>query len=309
MRRAAIAVACSLHVISMFAGVTPPTKLIGPDLTVQKPVVTTGEVGIEVASWRASWLVRNAGNQASPATQLKVVCTTVYVEGKGGCADPQTVAIPPLAPGDSFNAQAPGVFMLTWNGNQKQQFRFSLVATANPTHAFKELDERNNQVSFTVENFQGTPQPPTAIAPTTTASTSLPPKSNAAPAASSTAAASSQPAFTKLLPHMELTTDPKNWSFKAPFWVILKNVDATLDAKDVVVTAKCEAKPPASPLVPCLFVAAPPSLTIPSIPHGSFKALYQIQPPSDWGVTGSRLTFHVEKDKAIANDLVLNTIP
>lgn len=301
MRRTAIAVAFSVSVLSLFGDVKP-AHLIGPDLVVQKPAITTSASGYSViTTWTAAWSVRNAGNQPSPATQLKVACTPVYLEGDGGCTSAvQMVAVPPIAPGDSFSAQA-AVFFVHGIMTPAHRYRFSIVATVNPTHAFKELDERNNQTSFIVENFQGAPPPP-VVTGGGAVSSSAPPRSNAGPEVSA-----GNPTNQKLLPHMELTTDPKSWSFNAPFWVVLKNVDPTIDAKDVVVTAKCEAKT-ASGLTGCLYAPGPASLTIPSIPHGSFKALYQVQPPSTYGVAGTRMTFHVDSRTAIATDLVLNTI-
>lgn len=308
MRRIVVVAAVALAALPTLADVTPG-QVTGPDLMVQKPVVTQSPwTGWTPSSaWSATWVVRNVGSHSSPATQLKVTCTPIYVEGKAECATPQMVSIPPLAAGDSYTTPATGVFGVVWNGTQTQRWRVSIVATVNPMHTFAEIVERNNQVGYTIENFEG----PAQSADSSTVSKYLPPPKTSAASPINTAApqVSTTPAVSQILPHMELTTDPKAWSFKAPFWVVLKNVDSSIDAKNIVVTAKCVSQgatltDPCGPIVSDSHA----STTVPSLAHGSFKALYQIDASSWIGLDTvsamtSKITIHV--NNANATDLVL----
>jgi len=292
MRRivGAAAVACALSV-SLFADITPQ-KLIQPHLVVGQPAV----VGPNV-----TWVVRNTGNSGSAGTQLKGTCTAVYTEDpvRAYCSRPwATVAVPPLASGDSFTATVTDLLHIE-KKTYPPRWRFSLGATVTGTGI-----NTRNEANFIFENFQGPPPPP----PPATAT-----------AGSNSAQVSPPPQFPSG-PKMQFATDPVQWSVSAPFWLVLKNVDPAVDANNVVVTYKCELQPvdqPAKP-VPCAAaLPIPATWTVAAIPHGSFKALYQISnsiwPGSQWTGPGSpppkyqglRLTFHVTN--GIAPDFVLSS--
>ncbi len=313
---------CAILVFSLFPLTSaaqgrktqPVLGLALPDLVIEAPVVSD-QPGYVSAKWKVS----NAGAQTSPASHVEIRCTANYVEGKKSmCGEsPRTMDIPPLAKGDSYMVAVDDAAWIE-SKTAPPRYRFTIVAKVDPSNKIKEANEGNNQVSYTAENFQGPPPAKPVVRPSGT----VVPAQKKEPDVKASAAGP----LVKVVPHMKLTTDPPTkFDPGKPFWIVLTNIDPAVDAKQITVTMACETeKLGAGPYGGFGFVSCDSvgnfdlpqvdwSTTVGPIPHGKFKALYEIKPPigphaggfGGAGSAGIKLTFHASD--AICTDLVLDS--
>jgi len=307
-----------------------PLLADSPDLVIEGPVVGA----MNAMSWmNVAWTVRNIGVNPSTSTQIEVTCASVYVEGKQTqCgSSPVRVDIPPLAHDDTYVAKTDQLAFIE-NPKGAPLYRLTLKATIDPDKQVPELNEFNNQLSYTAQNFQG-PVPSGKPMPASTnvggpSSGTVPP-----PNTTGKAQAATKP-VAKVQAHLKITTDPSPWDPMKKAWIVVKNV-GQIASPAAALTAECEmevAKMSEQPKfetchgyqdligATLIFPDAPDSAAVPALNPGQFKAIYEIGPADGpkWLVTlkgsfgyfyGSRTRFKIKGDGVFAQDLVVSTIP
>ena len=328
MRKTRLCTVLALCLLAVSAQAQPkkgPPPADSPDLVIQGPDV--GDT--KAMSWMSvAWTVRNIGQKPSTSSQIEITCAPVYVEGsQTQCGDsPVRVDIPPLAHDDTYVVKTNALAFVE-NPKDTPLYRLTLKAIVDPDKQVAELNEFNNELIYTAQNFQGPvpsgkPMPPSSNSGSVSSGSVPPPPKKGAQAASKP--------IGKVAAHLSITTDPSPWDPAKKAWIVVKNV-GQIASPAATLIANCEMSlsgPSGKAVDTCypingpfgqpqvLYPDAPYSAPVPPLNPGQFKAIYEIGPASGPHFVvgsgaayfeGSKTRFNINGEGVFAQDLLLST--